>query len=128
MPSAFRARAKPLAALTFMDGFLLAPSYRDESVLSRSTVVSLRNPDGLPSQCREERAHDPSSPRADASPGPRPGRRPSAHAGGGAVSDDMGAAYHAVPHMVRPRRAHRDHHHHEGPLRGPRRDGEADAR
>src|SRR6266850_6219804 len=127
MPSAFKARAKPFAALTFMDGFLLAPSYRDEPALSRSTVVSLRDPDGLPSHCREERAHDPSSFRVDAGPGPHPGRRADAHARGGAVPDDVGGAYLAFARLVRSRGAHRDHHDHDGPLRRTRRDGAADA-
>src|SRR5215471_4269572 len=119
MPSAFKARAKPLAALTFMDGFLLPPPIATEPILSRSTVVSLRNPEGLPSHCREERAHDPSSPRVDPDPGPDPDRRARARARGGAVADDVGGAHHPVARLVRSRRAHRDHHDHEGPLRGP---------
>src|SRR5882724_13392696 len=128
MPSAFKARAKPFAALTFMDGFLLASSYRDAPALSRSTVVSLRDPDGLPSRFGEERAHEPSSRPVGPGPDPRLDRHAGALARGSAIPDDVGGAHLAVSRLVRSRGAHRDHHDHDGPLRRARRDGEADAR
>src|SRR5881397_3797020 len=134
MPSALRARAKPFAALTFMDVLLPATSYRDEPVLSRTTVVSLRDPDGLPSRRGEETAHEGSALDDDRDPRPDPGResRPRPRIGAGALgcprgADDVGGACLALPRLVRPGRAHRDHHPHDGALRGARRDGEADA-
>src|SRR6266508_470966 len=93
MPSAFRARAKPFAALTFMDVLLPATSYRDEPVLSRTTVVSLRDPDGLPSQRGEETAHEGSALDDDRGSRPDPPRESRARhrIGAGALGGARGA-------------------------------------
>src|SRR5438876_11397070 len=123
MPSALRARAKPFAALTFMDVLLPATSYRGEAVLSRTTVVSLPRPRWTSASTRRGDGHEGSAPADD--PGPRPHaareRRPGARGGPGALggthgADDVGGARLARPDLVRPGGAHRDHHRDDGAL------------
>src|SRR5712691_6667231 len=141
MPSALRARAKPFAALTFMDVFLPATSYRDEPVLSRTTRGKLAALRRTSAQRGEETAHEGSAPDDDPAPHADPAGefRPGARGGTGALgrargalrrargADDVGGARLALSRVVRPCRTHGDHHPHDGALRGARRDGEADA-
>src|SRR3989442_12887794 len=107
MPSALRARAKPFAALTFMDVLLPATSYRGEAVLSRTTVVSLRDPDRLPSQRGEETVHEGSAPDDDPGPRPDPAResRPRSRSGAGARGRACGALGSACGALGRARGA-----------------------
>ena len=67
------ARAKPFAALTFMDGFLLALLIATQAILVKKHRGKLAQPlADFVLTAKRERAHDPSSLRVDAGPWPSP--------------------------------------------------------
>src|SRR3989442_15026426 len=113
MPSALRARAKPFAALTFMDVLLPPRPIATRQSCQEPRVVSLPHSGGLPAQRGEETAHEGSAPDDDPAPHPDPAGefRPGARSGTGTLgrargtlgrargADDVGGARLALSRL-----------------------------
>src|SRR2546426_12847494 len=93
MPSALRARAKPFAALTFMDVLLPPRPIATRQSCQEPRVVSLPHSGGLPAHRGEETVHEGSAPDDDPGPRPDPAResRPRSRSGAGALGRARGA-------------------------------------